>query len=116
MNIEEDKDVRLVFECWLVVSLVSGIPHSIVIVTGPEGCGKSIMMKVVRTLIDPSRIPLLSFNYDRHETALMLHQHYAPFFDNISAIPHWLSDVLCKASTGEAFTKRQLWTDEDSII
>jgi hypothetical protein len=37
-------------------------------------------------------------------------------FDNISWIPSWLSDVLCRISTGGGYAVRQLHTDCDEII
>jgi len=112
----KDADSQLLIKVNLVVALIYGIPHPILLIIGPQGCGKSLAMQLMRMLIDPSRIPKLSFNYDRHETALLLHQHYAAFFDNVSTIPDWLSDILCRACTGDGFTKRQLYTDQDAII
>lgn len=115
INIEDEED-RLLLKCYPILCLVPDIPHAILLLVGPQGCGKSSTMRILRMLIDPSRIPLLSFNYNRNETALMLHQHYTPYFDNVSSIPDWLSDILCRASTGDGFTKRRLYTDEDAVI
>jgi hypothetical protein len=36
--------------------------------------------------------------------------------DNVSNLPAWLSDLLCCAITGDGFTKRQLFTDDDDVI
>ena len=37
-------------------------------------------------------------------------------FDNISSLPDWLSDALCRLSTGGGFSIRQLYTDADEIL
>jgi hypothetical protein len=38
------------------------------------------------------------------------------YFDNISNIPEWVSDILCRAVTGSGFSKRMLFSDDDDII
>jgi len=37
-------------------------------------------------------------------------------YDNLSSVPVWLSDALCRLSTGGGFSTRQLYTDEEEII
>src|SRR5439155_2072013 len=37
-------------------------------------------------------------------------------FDNISSMPTWLSDSLCRVSTGEGFSKRELYRSLDETI
>jgi len=32
-------------------------------------------------------------------------------FDNVSALPDWISDTLCRLSTGGGFATRQLYSD-----
>jgi hypothetical protein len=36
-------------------------------------------------------------------------------FDNLSAIPAWLSDSLCRLASGGSFAVRQLYTDDDEV-
>jgi hypothetical protein len=45
-----------------------------------------------------------------------LSHNYVAYFDNISLIPDWISDQLCRAVTGSGFSKRELYTDDDDII
>jgi hypothetical protein len=33
-------------------------------------------------------------------------------YDNLSSIPHWLSDPLCRLATGGGLSTRELYTDE----
>jgi hypothetical protein len=37
-------------------------------------------------------------------------------YDNISRLPPWLSDGLCRLSTGGAFTTRELYTDAEEVM
>jgi len=115
INVTDPEDQMLV-KVYIVTLLVPDIPHPILLVIGPQGCGKSDLMKVIRILVDPSTVLLQSFRYDELEMALKIYQHYVVYFDNLSSIKQWLSDVLCRACTGEGFTKRRLYTDEDSVV
>ncbi len=38
------------------------------------------------------------------------------YYDNVSSLPQWISDVLCRAVTGSGFSKRMLYTDDDDFI
>src|SRR5262249_26987521 len=37
-------------------------------------------------------------------------------FDNISDLPAWLSDGLCRLATGSGFATRELYSDDDEVI
>jgi hypothetical protein len=37
-------------------------------------------------------------------------------FDNVSGLPDWLSDAICRLSTGGGAGKRRLYTDEDEVL
>jgi len=115
INVTDPKD-QLLLKVYVVSCLVPDIPHPILLVQGPQGCGKSDMMRILRKLVDPSAVLLQSFRYDELEMALKIFHHYLVYFDNLSTIKQWLSDMLCRACTGQGFTKRKLYTDEDSVI
>lgn len=53
---------------------------------------------------------------DEPEVVQGLAHHFCAIFDNLSSIGDWLSDLLCRAVTGEGFTKRQLYTDSEDIL
>jgi hypothetical protein len=96
--------------------LIPDIPHPGLHPHGQHGAGKSFLLRIVRQLIDPSQVSLLSFPNDKAELAQQLAHHYCPFYDNVSTIPQWISDALCRAVTGEGFTKRELYSDDDDVI
>jgi len=37
-------------------------------------------------------------------------------FDNVSGLPSWISDTLCRLATGGGFSVRQLFTDQDEVL
>jgi hypothetical protein len=37
-------------------------------------------------------------------------------YDNISHVPQWLSDALCRLATGGGFATRELYTDEEEML
>ena len=37
-------------------------------------------------------------------------------FDNVSGLGEWLSDAICRLSTGGGAGKRRLYTDEDEVL
>jgi hypothetical protein len=37
-------------------------------------------------------------------------------FDNVSGLPGWISDALCRLATGGGFAVRQLYTDHDEVL
>ena len=37
-------------------------------------------------------------------------------FNNLSSVPHWLSDALCRLATDGSFAVRQLYTDDEEVL
>ncbi len=107
---------QLLLLCWLIAAFIPDIPHPIVEFYGEKGSAKSAGQRVLRRLIDPSSVELLSFHGDLREVIQQLAHHYAPVYDNLDALSPQLSDLLCRAVTGEGFTKRELYSDDDDVI
>ena len=41
---------------------------------------------------------------------------YLLAFDNLSSLPVWLSDALCRLASGGSFAVRQLYTDDEEVL
>ena len=54
----------------------------------------------------------------REERELMIaaNNGYLLAFDNLSGLPIWLSDTLCRLASGGSFAVRQLYTDDDEVL
>ena len=100
----------------LCTCFIPHISHPIVDAHGEKGAGKTFLDLVFRKVVDPSQVPILSFPRDQANLAQQLAHHYCPRYDNVSRIQPWISDVLCRAVSGEGFTKRELYSDDEDII
>lgn len=98
---------------WLAAALVPDMPHPILLLTGLQGVGKSTAARMLVSLIDPSPVPLRSEPKDLDHWLTASSGSWVVTLDNISGVPGWLSDALCRAATGDGLVKRRLYTDGD---
>jgi hypothetical protein len=103
LNLASDNDFVLVV-AWLLGALRAGGPYPVLAIAGEQGSAKTVLSKLLRGLIDPSVAVIAASN--GHVLA----------FDNLSGLPPWLSDTLCRLTSGGAFSTRRLFTDQDEIL
>ena len=115
VNITDEKQ-QILFLVLIISYFIPGFPHPIIYSYGPQGAAKSTLSKVSRKVVDPSQIEVVSLPRKEEELVQTLAHHYLLFFDNVSNIEGWISDVLCRAVTGGGVSKRQLYTDDEDII
>lgn len=112
----KNKDDLLLFYVYIVAAFIPDIPHPLLILHGPQGAGKTTPMRVMKAIIDPSTIQSLPPPSDLQSFAQIASHHSCFFFDNLTHLPQWLSDALARVSTGDGFSKRALYTDDEDII
>ena len=83
---------------------------------GEQGSAKSTFAAILRKLIDPYKAPLRSLPRNEHELSIAASNTHLLVFDNVSSLPQWLSDALCRLATGGGFGARQLYTDQDEVL
>jgi hypothetical protein len=105
-----DEDKPLV-AAWLVAALYFDIPHPILSLAGEQGSGKSSFSGVLTRLIDPSPVPLRKPPRDVEAWVTAAAGSWVVGLDNLSVVPDWLSDALCRAVTGDGDVRRKLYTD-----
>jgi hypothetical protein len=71
---------------------------------------------MVRALIDPNKADLRSEPKTMQDVILAARNGWIVALDNLSSLPQWLSDTLCRLSTGAGFGTRQLYSDTDEIL
>ncbi|MFI0984538.1 ATP-binding protein [Streptomyces exfoliatus] len=114
LNMDESSFRRLVV--WLVAAWMPTIPHPVLTFKGEQGTGKSAAAQMMVNLVDPSPAAKRSQPRDIKVWATQAFSSWALCLDNVSAIPPWLSDTLCKAVTGDAIVDRALYTDDDVVV
>ncbi|MEQ7011371.1 hypothetical protein ABN028_34920 [Actinopolymorpha sp. B17G11] len=114
VNLSED-DFRLVLG-WVVAAYFTDIPHPILLVQGEQGTAKSNLIRCLLALIDPQPAEDRESPADKREWAIFARASWAFSFDNVTDIPDWLSNSLCKGVTGDAVLQRVLHSDEDIAV
>jgi len=115
VNLNDEKE-RLLFVVYLISCFIPDIPHPIPVLHGDKGSSKSTVFKFLKEIIDPSVLRIMTFPKDNTELVQKLdHHHFAPF-DNVTTLSEWQSDALCRACTGEGFSKREFYTNDEDII
>lgn len=114
VNVSDD-DWPLVLG-WLLAALRPRGPYPLLCLHGEQGSAKSTTAKVLRALIDPSGAPLRSEPKEPRDLMIAASNSAVVAYDNLSHVPAWLSDALCRLSTGGGFSTRELYTDAEETI
>ena len=101
---------------WLVTGMIPNIPHPIVFLSGEQGTAKSTATKMLVKLLDPSGAPARSAPKELDDWSTAAVGSWVVGLDNLSRIPEWLSDAMCRAATGDAHLKRTLYSDSDVTV
>jgi len=112
----KDHNHMLLFLVLLVSYFIPDIPHPVLTLHGEKGAAKTTTFKIVKALVDPSTLQILTFPRDNTELIQKLSHHYYAPFDNVTKLSEWQSDALCRAVTGEGFSKRELYSDDEDVI
>jgi hypothetical protein len=115
LNVATDNDFVL-FVSWLVAALNSRGPYPVLVLQGEAGSAKSTTERVLRELIDPNTTPLRSAPREVRDLMIAARNAWCVAFDNVSYLPQWLSDALCRLATGGGFSTRQLYTDDEEKL
>ena len=107
LNLSEDNDFTLIV-AWLLAALRPIGPYPVLALTGEPGAAKSTTATLLRNLVDPNSANLRSMPREERDCWIAANNAGLLVFDNLSRIPIWLSDALCRISTGGGFaTHRQ---------
>ncbi len=115
VTITNGKD-RLLYIASLICSFVPDIPHPIDILVGDQGTAKTTRSRVKKELVDPSHLDTQTVPKNTTEFVQMADHNWFFTLDNLTSLLDWLSDALCRVSTGDGFSKRQLYTDDEDVI
>ncbi|HOW60175.1 MAG: toprim domain-containing protein [Candidatus Moraniibacteriota bacterium] len=111
-----DNGQQLLLLVYIISCFIPGFPHPVINIYGAQGSAKSTLFKLIKKLVDPSLIEVSSFPQGEDSFVLKLSHHWCILFDNVSFLSDQTSDLLCKAVTGAAFSKRELYSDDNDVI
>jgi hypothetical protein len=114
-NLKDPKD-QLLFKAYLITLFIPDIQHVILLLKGVKGAAKSIFETMVKRTIDPSQVELLILNKRQNDFIINLSHNYYIAYDNVRKIPEWLSNIICAATTGAAYSTRTLYTTSDETL
>jgi hypothetical protein len=113
VNLKSERDRRL-FKAYLVTVPLEHIGRPIFNASGAMGSGKTTIGRVVKRAWDPTAPETVRF--DPRDFLQKAMHAYIVMLDNQNTIPEWAADTACRLVTGEADSKRRLYTDDEDVI
>jgi hypothetical protein len=111
-----EKSTWILLISWLIGAFNPTGPYPILVLQGEQGSAKSTTARVLRSLIDPGRPALRSSPRDERDMMIAASNSTVLAYDNLSGTQQWLSDALCRISTGGGFSTRELHSDTEETL
>src|SRR6476646_8601791 len=115
LNLSSHDDFVLVV-AWLLAALRPGGPYPLLAISGEQGSAKTVLSKILRALIDPNAAPVRTAPREERDLFIAAGNGHLLAFDNLSDLPAWISDALCRLASGGSFAVRRLYTDQDEVL
>ena len=115
LNLQTDSDFVLVV-AWTLACLRDRGPYPVMVLSGEQGSAKSTFSAILRALLDPNTAPLRALPREDRDLFIAANNGRVLCFDNVSGLPAWISDTLCRLATGGGFAVRQLYSDQDEVL
>jgi len=115
LNVKSDNDFVLAVT-WALACLRNRGPYPVIALSGEQGSAKSTFSAILRSLLDPNTAPLRALPRGDRDLFIAASNGHVLAFDNVSGLPGWFSDTLCRLATGGGFAVRQLYTDLDEVL
>lgn len=111
--VKRREDLELL-AAWVVGTYKPGGPFPVLIINGEQGSAKSTTTRVLRRLVDPNSRDICEPPTNNRDFVAVVKNGYVLAVDNLSSLPAWLSDQLCRLATGTgAIGGRALYTNSD---
>ncbi len=115
LNVQTDNDFVLVV-AWALACLRNRGPYPVIVLSGEQGSAKSTFSAILRALLDPNTAPLRALPREDRDLFIAASNGHVLAFDNVSGLPAWISDTICRLATGGGFAVRQLYSDQDEVL
>lgn len=115
LNVGGDSDWHLMLS-WLVANLRPRGPYPVLVLNGQHGSAKSTAIEVLRSFCDPNTVPLRAEPRNVRDLMIAATNSWCLCLDNVSHLKPWISDAICRLSTGGGFSTRALFTDAEEML
>ncbi len=101
---------------WLLAAARPHGPYPVLILSGEQGSAKSTTARALRSLLDPNVAAIRAEPREPRDLMIAATNGLVIALDNLSRVPDWLSDALCRLATGGGFATRELYSDDEETI
>ncbi len=115
VNVGSDDGWKLLV-AWLVQAFRPKGPYPVLIVQGEQGSAKTTTARMLKNITDPSSTPVRTAPRGEHDLVIAANNSWVVTIDNLSGLPPWLSDALCRLSTGGGFGARTLYENDEETL
>jgi hypothetical protein len=115
LNVKNKGDFELAVS-WEQAAYRHRGPYPVLVLAGEQGTGKTTFSGLMRSMLDPNTAPLRALPREDRDLFIAATNAHVLAFDNVSGLPKWISDTLCRLATGGGFAVRQLYTDQDEVL
>lgn len=115
LRVHHESDFALILG-YLVQALRPEGPYPGLSFIGEQGTAKSVMCEMIVHLIDPHHALLRARPRSERDLVIAAENAWMCAFDNMSALPEWISDALCRLSTGAGFATRKLYANREEEV
>ena len=112
LNLSNQNDFVLVV-AWLLVSVDRAV---LIRSSRSPPAHRAKRLSKPQALVDPNVAVVIVFPRDERELMIAANNGYVLAFDNLSGLPSWLSEALCRLASGGSFAVRQLYTDDEEVL
>jgi hypothetical protein len=113
INVKNKVD-RIKLLAW-ICSLPMAVENPILLLKGVHASGKTTAAERIREIFDPASPTKMSISSNESDLALAFYSNPVCFFDNVGSITKRISDMFCKAVTGDGYSKRELYSDSNMV-
>ena len=115
VNVRDGRDRRLLIAALIGMFRATG-PFVLVMFYGEPGSAKSTSARICRMQIDPNAANVRSAPREPRDVVITAKHSWVMAIDNVSTIPEWLSDGLCRLATGGGYAARALYSNSDEHV
>ena len=113
-NLDDDDFLLLIAVLAAAMRLYG--PYPILVLIGEQGAAKSTLARIIRLLIDNHVMLLRSEPREPRDLMIGAVNGWIVAVDNLSSMPGWLSDALCRLATGGGQATRTLYTNDEETF